>query len=154
MLTLVVVVVGSVVIVAMMLALRTNRALSNIQQADPRRNPTAQAIAIARPLAGGELIPTLPPPPDALREPVNILLIGVDKRPNAEDGVRSDTLILVHLDPLDKWASMLSIPRDSVASIPHLGYAKINAAYSYGFMNAAAIYGEGTQPDAAGAALV
>ncbi|HJZ47529.1 MAG TPA: LCP family protein, partial [Roseiflexaceae bacterium] len=153
MLTLVVVVVGSVVIVAMMLALRTNRALSNIQQADPRRNPTAQAIAIARPLAGGELIPTLPPPPDALREPVNILLIGVDKRPNAEDGVRSDTLILVHLDPLDKWASMLSIPRDSVASIPHLGYAKINAAYSYGFMNAAAIYGEGTQPDAAGAAL-
>jgi LCP family protein required for cell wall assembly len=153
MLTLVVAAVGSVLIIGVMLALRANRALSNIQQADPRRNPTAQVIAIPRPLAGGELMPTLPPLPDALREPVNVLLIGVDKRPNADEGVRSDTLILVHLDPLDKWASMLSIPRDSVVSIPHLGYAKINAAYSYGFMNAAAIYGEGTEPDAAGAAL-
>jgi polyisoprenyl-teichoic acid--peptidoglycan teichoic acid transferase len=152
-LTLLVVVVGSVLIIGVMLAVRANRALSNIQQADPRRNPTAQVIAISRPLAGGELVPTLPPPPDALREPVNILLIGVDKRPNADEGVRSDTLILVHLDPLDKWAAMLSIPRDSVVNIPHLGYAKVNAAYSYGFSNAAAIYGEGTEPDAAGAAL-
>ncbi len=151
--TVVVVVVGSILIIAVMLALRTNRALTNIQQADPRRNPTAQSIAIARPLAGGELVPTLPPLPDALRVPVNVLLLGVDKRPSAEEGVRSDTLILVHLDPVEKWASMLSIPRDSVVSIPHLGYAKINAAYSYGFNNAAAVYGDGTAPDAAGAAL-
>jgi polyisoprenyl-teichoic acid--peptidoglycan teichoic acid transferase len=67
--------------------------------------------------------------------------------------VRSDTLIMVHLDPLGKWAAMLSIPRDSVVNIPHLGYAKVNAAYSYGFANAAAIYGAGTEPDAGGAAL-
>jgi LCP family protein required for cell wall assembly len=138
-------------IIAVLLALRTNRALTTIQQPDPRRNPTA--LVIARPLAGGELVPTLPPLPDALREPVNVMLIGVDKRPSAEEGVRSDTLILVHLDPLEKWASMLSIPRDSVVNIPHMGYAKINAAYSYGFNNAAAIYGDGTAPDAAGAAL-
>jgi len=151
MITLVVVVLGSIVIISVMLALRTNRALTNIQQADPRRNPTAQVIAIARPLAGGELVPTLPPLPDALREPVNVLLLGVDKRPKPDEGVRSDTLILVHLDPVEKWASMLSIPRDSVVNIPHLGYAKINAAYSYGFNNAAAIYGDGTAPDAAGA---
>ncbi len=153
MITLVVVVVGSILIIAVMLALRTNRALTTIQQTDPRRNPTAQVIAIARPLAGGELVPTLPPLPNALREPVNVLLLGVDKRLSAEEGVRSDTLILVHLDPLEKWASMLSIPRDSVVNIPNLGYAKINAAYSYGFNNAAAIYGDGTAPDAAGAAL-
>ena len=107
MIALVVVVVGSILIIAVMLALRTNRALTNIQQADPRRNPTA--LVIARPLAGGELAPTLPPLPDALREPVNLLLLGVDKRPSADDGVRSDTLILVHLDPQGKWAAMLSI---------------------------------------------
>jgi LCP family protein required for cell wall assembly len=152
MITLVVVVGGSILIIAVMLALRTNRALTTIQQPDPRRNPTAQVIA--RPLAGGELMPTLPPLPNALREPVNVLLLGVDKRPSADEGIRSDTLILVHLDPLEKWASMLSIPRDSVVDIPNLGYAKINAAYSYGFNNAAAIYGAGTAPDAAGAALV
>lgn len=157
MLTLVVVVVGSILIIAVMLALRTNQALTTIQQPDPRRNPirnpTAQVVASMRPLAGGELMPTLPPLPNALRDPVNILLLGVDKRPNAEEGVRSDTLIVVHLDPVEKWASMLSIPRDSVVNIPHIGYAKINAAYSYGFNNAAAIYSEGTEPDAAGAAL-
>jgi LCP family protein required for cell wall assembly len=151
MITLVVVVGGSILIIAAMLALRTNRALTTIQQPDPRRNPTAQVIA--RPLAGGELMPTLPPLPNALREPVNVLLLGVDKRPSTDEGVRSDTLILVHLDPLEKWASMLSIPRDSVVNIPNLGYAKINAAYSYGFNNAAAIYGDSTAPDAAGAAL-
>jgi LCP family protein required for cell wall assembly len=153
MIALVVVVVGSILTISAMLALRTNQALTTIQQPDPRRNPTAQAIAIARPLAGGELVPTLPPLPDTLREPANVLLLGVDKRPSADEGVRSDTLILVHIDPQAKWASMLSIPRDSVVHIPHVGYAKINAAYSYGFNNAAAIYGDGTAPDAAGAAL-
>jgi LCP family protein required for cell wall assembly len=137
-------------IVVGMLALRANRALSTIQQTDPRRRPTATI----RPLAGGPIAPTLPPLPNALRDPVNILLIGVDKRPSADDGVRSDTLILVHLDPQAKWASMLSIPRDSVVIIPHMGQAKINAAYAYGFTNAAAIYGEGTEPDAGGGALV
>jgi LCP family protein required for cell wall assembly len=91
---------------------------------------------------------------DELRQPINILLVGVDKRPNPDDGVRSDTLILVHLDPQGKWASMLSIPRDSIVNIPHLGQTKINAAYAHGFMNAESIYGAGTDPDAAGGALV
>ncbi|HEX9370363.1 MAG TPA: LCP family protein, partial [Roseiflexaceae bacterium] len=134
---------------AALVALRTNRAISTIQQADPRRRPTAAAGGVAvDPLA-----PTLPPLPDALKQPVNILLIGVDKRPNAEDGVRSDTLIVVHLDPQSKWASMLSIPRDSVVNIPHIGRSKINAAYANGYASAEEIYGAGTAPDAGGAAL-
>jgi LCP family protein required for cell wall assembly len=140
--------------------MRANRALTTIEQADPRHQITATPSkpsggiggAIGAVL-GGELYPTQAPLPNALQQPVNILLIGVDKRPNADDGVRSDTLILVHLDPQAKWASMLSIPRDSVVSIPHLGRAKINTAYSQGYTNATAIYGEGTAPDAAGAAL-
>jgi LCP family protein required for cell wall assembly len=48
---------------------------------------------------------------------------------------------------------MLSIPRDSVVQVPNLGWSKINAAYSYGFNNADAIYGAGTDKDAAGGAL-
>src|SRR6266511_3162451 len=47
----------------------------------------------------GDPVATPAPLPNALREPVNFLLVGVDKRPNPDDGVRSDTLILVHLDP-------------------------------------------------------
>src|SRR6266508_973845 len=148
--------IGVVLSGGILISMRANRALTTIEQADPRRQLTAtpsKPSGMIGGLIGGELYPTQAPLPNVLQQPVNILLIGVDKRPSADDGVRSDTLILVHLDPQAKWASMLSIPRDSVVSIPHLGRAKINAAYSQGYTNAAVIYGEGTPPDAAGAAL-
>jgi LCP family protein required for cell wall assembly len=132
---------GVTLIVALVVALSWARGmLQTIEQADPRR-PTA---------AAGQPKPT---PPPSLREPLNVLLIGVDRRPDMQEGVRSDTLIVVHIDPAQGWASMLSIPRDSVADIPHLGQQKINAAYAYGFNHAAELYGEGTSPDAAGGAL-
>ena len=148
----------ALLLIAAIVAVRTSRTLSAIQQEDPRlRQPTPAAIArptgAASGVGGAPLQPTRPPLPDTLRDPFNVLLIGVDKRPSAEEGVRSDTLILVHVDPRDKWASMLSIPRDSVVTIPHVGQAKINAAYANGFMAAAEIYGEGTEPEAGGAAL-
>jgi LCP family protein required for cell wall assembly len=129
---------------------RADQTLQTIQQDDPRRAPAAVATAAA---VRGVPAPTPLPLPNALTEPVNILLIGVDKRPDADYGVRSDTLILVRLDPLAKWASMLSIPRDSAVSIPHFGQAKINAAFAFGYANAEEIYGAGTQPDAGGGAL-
>jgi len=99
------------------------------------------------------------PPPTILRDPFNVLVIGVDLRAGRTDeGARSDTLIVVHVDPRDKWASMLSIPRDTYAQIPNAacegaGGTKINAAYSCGYRNAEALYGPGTEPTAAGAGL-
>ena len=152
--------IGLVLSGGVLIYMRANRALTTIEQADPRyqitatpNKPSGGIGGAISGVLGGELYPTQVPLPNTLQQPVNILLIGVDKRPSADDGVRSDTLILVHLHPQAKWASMLSIPRDSVVSIPHLGRAKINTAYSQGYTNAAAIYGEGTAPDAAGAAL-
>ncbi|MBK9942844.1 MAG: LCP family protein [Kouleothrix sp.] len=146
--------IGLVLSGAGLLYLRTSQTLSSIQQADPRRPPTPTPRSfIEKIIGGGTLYPTQPPIPDALRDPFTILLIGVDTRPDPNEGVRSDTLILVHVDPANKWVAMLSIPRDSVAYIPHVGWAKINAAYAGGYANAAAIYGEGTAPDAGGAAL-
>jgi LCP family protein required for cell wall assembly len=148
-------VIALLLIVLAVLALRrADQTLRTIEQDDPRRGPAAATASAAR----GQGQPAKPQPiegalPNALHDPVNVLLIGVDKRPNPDDGVRSDTLILVHLDPQQKWASMLSIPRDSVVYIPHLGQAKINAAYAYGYTNAAAIYGAGTEADAGGGAL-
>jgi LCP family protein required for cell wall assembly len=151
-------VVALLVIVLAALALRrADQTLRTIEQNDPRRGPAATASAAQAPVGAVQATAASAPVegslPNALRDPVNVLLIGVDKRPNADDGVRSDTLILVHLDPQQKWASMLSIPRDSVVNIPHLGQAKINAAYAYGYTNAAAIYGAGTEADAGGGAL-
>ncbi|GIV96635.1 MAG: LytR family transcriptional regulator [Herpetosiphonaceae bacterium] len=101
-------------------------------------------------------IPTQPGEtlPDIAQEPFNILLVGLDFRSaDPAEGARSDTLIVVHVDPRNQWASMLSIPRDSYAYIPRKeSYEKINAAYSYGFAHPE-IYGPNVAPEVAGVTL-
>ncbi len=65
-------------------------------------------------------------------KPVNVLLIGSDTRPSEGDPGRSDSLILVRMDPQRDLISMLSFPRDLYVQIPGYGQDKINAAYSQG----------------------
>jgi LCP family protein required for cell wall assembly len=61
------------------------------------------------------------------------LVIGSDKRANeAEDPGRSDTTMLIRLDPDKSLISMMSIPRDLKVEIPGYGTGKFNEAYSYG----------------------
>jgi LCP family protein required for cell wall assembly len=61
------------------------------------------------------------------------LVIGSDKRANEEeDPGRSDTTMLVRLDPDKGLISMMSIPRDLKVEIPGYGTGKFNEAYSYG----------------------
>src|SRR5258705_12153953 len=75
----------------------------------------------------------LPPAWDGASR-INILIIGLDYR-DWEAGLgapRSDTMILLTIDPLAKTAGMLSIPRDMWVNIPGFGYSRINTAYSSG----------------------
>ena len=72
-----------------------------------------------------ELRPALP------GQAVNILLIGKDGSTEGDPG-RSDTQLLVRLDPDTESISMLSIPRDLRVEIPGVGFDKMNAAYFYG----------------------
>jgi LCP family protein required for cell wall assembly len=72
-----------------------------------------------------ELRPALP------GKPMNILLIGSDKSGPTDPG-RSDTQILVRLDPQTKSISMFSVPRDLRVNIPDHGLDKMNTAYAYG----------------------
>ena len=68
-------------------------------------------------------------------KPQNFLLVGSDKRAGAEfaeDKGRSDTTILIRVDPEKGLISMLSIPRDLKVEIPDVGTGKFNAAYVYG----------------------
>ncbi|TMK57967.1 MAG: LytR family transcriptional regulator [Actinobacteria bacterium] len=61
------------------------------------------------------------------------LVIGSDKRANEEeDPGRSDTTMLIRLDPDKGLISMMSIPRDLKVEIPGYGTGKFNEAYSYG----------------------
>lgn len=61
---------------------------------------------------------------------LNVLLLGVDEREG--DVGRSDTMILMSLNPLTDSMLMLSIPRDTYVDIPGRGMDKINHAYAFG----------------------
>jgi LCP family protein required for cell wall assembly len=65
---------------------------------------------------------------------VTILIMGLDYRDweAGEKASRSDTMILLTLDPLTKKAGMLSVPRDLWVAIPGYSHAKINTAYYLG----------------------
>jgi len=73
-----------------------------------------------------------------LSRPVNILIMGVDRVPQVAanssksfDG-RSDTILLLHLDPRDKSISLLSVPRDTKVKIPGVAFSKIGEANARG----------------------
>ncbi len=67
----------------------------------------------------------------APEDPFYMLLIGTDGRDDGE-AERSDTLILARINPADRSAALVSIPRDTRVYIEGYGYQKINAAYAYG----------------------
>lgn len=64
------------------------------------------------------------------KKSINILLLGVDEREG--DKGRSDTMILMSLNPKTNAMKMLSIPRDTYVNIPNRGMDKINHAYAFG----------------------
>lgn len=65
--------------------------------------------------------------------PINILLLGTDDRPDEHGPPRTDTIILLTLDPQTNTAGMLSLPRDLWVPIPGFDFnAKINTAYGLG----------------------
>ncbi len=66
-------------------------------------------------------------------DPQTILILGSDKRLDTKgDPGRSDTTILLRVDPDKDAIALLSIPRDLRVTIPRLGVDKFNAAYSAG----------------------
>lgn len=89
-----------------------------LSEASPDIAEVNEAIAVTDEVATGD--------------PMNILLIGSDTRPVEGDPGRSDSLILIRVDPGNRYISMLSFPRDLWVDIPGVGQDKINAAYSIG----------------------
>ncbi|TVQ53772.1 MAG: LytR family transcriptional regulator [Spirulina sp. DLM2.Bin59] len=73
-----------------------------------------------------------------IERPVNILVMGLDQVPDADDGSEeafagnTDTMILMRFDPTDNSVRMLSIPRDTQVTIRNVGTTKINAANAHG----------------------
>lgn len=64
---------------------------------------------------------------------VTILVMGLDYRDwEAGEIPRTDTMMVLTLDPVTKEAAMLSIPRDMWVNIPGFEYSRINTAYYLG----------------------
>jgi LCP family protein required for cell wall assembly len=65
------------------------------------------------------------------KQPFSVLMLGVDER--EDDAGRSDTIIVMTVNPNDKSSKMVSIPRDTYTEIIGKGSMdKINHAYAFG----------------------
>ncbi|MET7418742.1 LCP family protein [Dactylosporangium sp. NPDC005555] len=80
---------------------------------------------------------------NTINGPINLLLVGVDERPdNAEMGSRADSIIVAHIPASHDAVYLTSIPRDTRVKIPAFaktrytgGTAKINSAFAAGSEN-------------------
>jgi LCP family protein required for cell wall assembly len=97
-----------------------------LQEKPPTTLTTAPAIVAG---ATAVTVPVKEPSPSAM----NLLVIGSDRRSNDPSlGGRSDTLMIVHIDPDQNYLSVLSLPRDLRVDIPGHGKGKLNTAFAFG----------------------
>jgi LCP family protein required for cell wall assembly len=95
------------------------------------------ASKVFAPLANAPITGTVagqeaPPPGWTGTERLNVLLLGIDSRGDSSSTQNTDTMIVLSLDPVNKAAAMLSIPRDTFINRPGVLVDKINAAYAFG----------------------
>ena len=65
-------------------------------------------------------------------ERVNILVMGIDQREHEQGPWRTDTMLVLTIEPLTMSGGMLSIPRDLWVPIPGYGEGRINTAHYLG----------------------
>jgi LCP family protein required for cell wall assembly len=107
-----------------------------IDAGDPAAAIVPPSATQVRPTATIQPTATLPPTPTPLAppagEPVNILLLGSDRRPGEGEPSRTDAVIVARVDPLRHRVALLSLPRDLIVDIPGYGSTRINAANVWG----------------------
>ena len=65
--------------------------------------------------------------------PFNVLVLGVDERPDSEEeGSRTDTIMLVRVIPDTGDVKLLSVPRDLLVEVEPGQEDRINTAYNFG----------------------
>lgn len=117
-----------------------------IQQTDPiilsaenSLNPADPSVSITN----SERLPAIEPTPLPLLSPdsfqayegterISILLLGIDTRCGEVGPTRTDSMMLISLDPVNLTGSALSFPRDLWVEIPDVGMHRINQAHYWG----------------------
>lgn len=82
----------------------------------------------------GQPTPTLIPTREGLAASnrINILLMGIDRRPGEPFISRTDSIMVISVNPDTDKISILSVPRDLYVVIPGRGRDRINTAFVYG----------------------
>ncbi|MEW5989352.1 MAG: LCP family protein [Chloroflexota bacterium] len=109
-----------------------NPDFSSVTEPAPILPPPAQAIGTAEP---GQIQPDI-----SLeawqkwpgRERVNVLTLGIDQRCDEEGPTRTDSMMVLTVDPVGMTAGALSLPRDLWVEIPDFGVDRVNQAYYLG----------------------
>ena len=68
-------------------------------------------------------------------ERINMLLLGIDQRCDETGPVRTDSMMILTIDPVGLSASVLSLPRDLWVEVPTYGVDRINQAHYLGELN-------------------
>ncbi|HCB49389.1 MAG TPA: hypothetical protein DEP47_07680 [Chloroflexi bacterium] len=63
---------------------------------------------------------------------VTILILGIDQRCDEDGPTRTDTMMVITIDPIGLSGAVLSLPRDLWVEIPNFGLDKINQAHFLG----------------------
>ena len=108
-------------------------AIANLPVLPFAPKPDPVVIAIPQPPANPVAVVRTILPEWKGTERINLVLLGIDRRDDEPvDGTRSDTIMLVSIDPVRKSAAMVSLPRDLWVGIPGYGSQRINAAHAFG----------------------
>jgi LCP family protein required for cell wall assembly len=97
------------------------------ERSDPAPVPTIDLGGV-----GGAPTPTLETPRIQGDERINILMMGIDRRPGEAFISRTDSMMVISINPAKDTISVLSIPRDLYVQIPGHGQERINTALVYG----------------------
>lgn len=101
---------------------------------------TLSVTKVVAPLPGLGKVRNLNPD-SSFNERINVLVVGVDKRPQYTDfaGYLTDVIMVASLDPVSRKVNVISFPRDMLVEV-HRGEGsadyyedKINASYGVGF---------------------
>jgi LCP family protein required for cell wall assembly len=78
----------------------------------------------------------------ALKGELNLLMVGIDERPQGNDLIRADSILVLHIPADRKGAYLFSLPRDAYVEIPPYpktkfkgSKEKVNAAFAWGSAN-------------------
>jgi LCP family protein required for cell wall assembly len=102
------------------------------RQSVPWANLAARMFAPFASKAVTTVSPEVAPPAWTGNERLNVLVMGIDTRDSDPATRNTDTMLVLSLDPVNKTAAMLSIPRDTLIDQPGTFQGKINGAYAFG----------------------